>query len=223
MSGGWIKLYWSIKESIVYSNATTFALFGHILLGTARRRNILHNGMTMEAGQCLISTEWVAKWMGKSSRTVRRHIDALERDGVIKVLKRDRNGTLVSVCNWDTYQNSKGEGVREMQANVSETSAERQRNDTQTESPKIPKSPKSPKRGEPKRFRPPTSQDLEKFCKSKEISSACIEDFLDFYSSKGWRVGNSPMKDWQAAYRGWVSRQPQFTNSQTNSNGELKL
>jgi hypothetical protein len=30
--------------------------------------------------------------------------------------------------------------------------------------------------------------------------------FVDFYSSKGWTVGKSPMKDWRAAVRNWASR-----------------
>ena len=29
------------------------------------------------------------------------------------------------------------------------------------------------------------------------------EEFCDFYESKGWVVGKSPMKDWQAAVRTW--------------------
>ena len=32
------------------------------------------------------------------------------------------------------------------------------------------------------------------------------ENFVDFYTSKGWLVGKVPMKDWKAAVRGWVSR-----------------
>ena len=27
--------------------------------------------------------------------------------------------------------------------------------------------------------------------------------FVDFYSSKGWMVGKTKMKDWQAAVRNW--------------------
>lgn len=30
--------------------------------------------------------------------------------------------------------------------------------------------------------------------------------FCDFYKSKGWKVGNSPMKDWKAAVRTWKKR-----------------
>jgi hypothetical protein len=30
------------------------------------------------------------------------------------------------------------------------------------------------------------------------------EKFMDFYISKGWVVGKSPMKDWKAAVRNWI-------------------
>jgi hypothetical protein len=30
--------------------------------------------------------------------------------------------------------------------------------------------------------------------------------FVDFYASKGWKVGNQPMKDWKAAVRTWEQR-----------------
>lgn len=35
--------------------------------------------------------------------------------------------------------------------------------------------------------------------------------FHDHYASNGWRVsGKTPMADWQAAFRGWMRRRPQF-------------
>lgn len=30
--------------------------------------------------------------------------------------------------------------------------------------------------------------------------------FMDYYSSNGWHVGRNPMRDWQAAVRGWIRR-----------------
>lgn len=33
------------------------------------------------------------------------------------------------------------------------------------------------------------------------------EAFCDFYESKGWKIGSTPMKDWQAAVRTWKRRQ----------------
>jgi|GEM_PF-3403115 len=42
---------------------------------------------------------------------------------------------------------------------------------------------------------------------TREIGSMIDgQEFCDFYESKGWRVGNSPMKDWKAALRQWESR-----------------
>jgi hypothetical protein len=32
------------------------------------------------------------------------------------------------------------------------------------------------------------------------------EEFVDFYTSKGWKVGKNPMKDWKAAVRTWARR-----------------
>lgn len=45
----------------------------------------------------------------------------------------------------------------------------------------------------------------------KEVSSYCIERknninpqrFIDFYTSKGWKVGKNTMKDWKACIRTW--------------------
>ena len=30
------------------------------------------------------------------------------------------------------------------------------------------------------------------------------QDFLDFYESKGWKVGNGKMKSWEASARKWI-------------------
>ena len=34
-------------------------------------------------------------------------------------------------------------------------------------------------------------------------NSVDAQRFVDFYASKGWKVGNQPMKDWRAAVRTW--------------------
>lgn len=55
------------------------------------------------------------------------------------------------------------------------------------------------------RFFPPDAAAVAAFAKEQGLSINA-EQFVDFYSSKGWRVGNSPMKDWHAAVRTWVRR-----------------
>jgi hypothetical protein len=56
-----------------------------------------------------------------------------------------------------------------------------------------------------KAFRPPTAADVAAFA-TKERLLVDGREFVDFYKSKGWRVGSSPMKDWQAAARNWHNR-----------------
>lgn len=61
------------------------------------------------------------------------------------------------------------------------------------------------KRARVARFTPPTVADVASFAKEHGLSLNA-EQFVDFYAAKGWRVGNSPMKDWRAAVRNWVRR-----------------
>ena len=52
------------------------------------------------------------------------------------------------------------------------------------------------------RFTPPTVDEVDAYCQERgnKVDPA---RFVDFYASKGWLVGTSKMKDWQAAVRSW--------------------
>lgn len=52
------------------------------------------------------------------------------------------------------------------------------------------------------RFKIPTLTEIEKYCKERN-NNIDAERFLDYYSSNGWMVGKSKMKDWKAAIRNW--------------------
>jgi len=56
-----------------------------------------------------------------------------------------------------------------------------------------------------KRLKTPTPQQVTEY--AAEIGFALDgEAFCDFYISKGWKVGQTPMKNWQAAVRTWKRR-----------------
>lgn len=60
-------------------------------------------------------------------------------------------------------------------------------------------------------FQKPTVDEVRAYCDERG-NSVNAETFVDFYTSKGWKVGNTPMKDWKAAVRTWEragSRTPQ--------------
>lgn len=55
------------------------------------------------------------------------------------------------------------------------------------------------------RFSPPTVEEVRAYCKERG-NQIDAQHFVDFYASKGWRVGNQPMKDWKACVRTWEQR-----------------
>ncbi len=54
----------------------------------------------------------------------------------------------------------------------------------------------------PTRFTPPTVDEVRAYC-AERGNNVDAQRFVDFYVSKGWKVGKSPMKDWKAAVRNW--------------------
>ena len=52
------------------------------------------------------------------------------------------------------------------------------------------------------RFTPPTVDEVDAYCQERG-NNVDPARFVDFYASKGWLVGTSKMKDWQAAVRSW--------------------
>lgn len=53
-----------------------------------------------------------------------------------------------------------------------------------------------------KRFKKPTLSEIKAYCEERN-NDIDPENFFNFYESKGWVVGKSPMKDWKAAIRTW--------------------
>lgn len=55
------------------------------------------------------------------------------------------------------------------------------------------------------RFTPPTVEEVTAYCRERG-NSVDAERFVNFYASKGWKVGSEPMKDWKACVRTWERR-----------------
>ena len=61
-------------------------------------------------------------------------------------------------------------------------------------------------RGKRTRFVPPTMDEVQTFMLENDGTHIQAVRFHTYYASNGWKVGKNPMKDWQAAARGWISR-----------------
>lgn len=72
--------------------------------------------------------------------------------------------------------------------------------------------------GSQKRFVRPTIDELRDYC-GQRGNGVDPEAFIDFYDSKGWKIGNQPMKDWKAAVRTWEKREVTSAQDRSDPNG----
>lgn len=62
-------------------------------------------------------------------------------------------------------------------------------------------------------FSPPTVEMVKAYCQERG-NRVDPQRFVDFYASKGWKVGNQPMKDWRAAVRTWERSESKMSSKQ---------
>lgn len=65
-----------------------------------------------------------------------------------------------------------------------------------------------------KRFVKPTYDELKAYANEIGFFPFDPQAFLDYYDSKGWVVGKSPMKDWHAALRTWKRKREEQRSMQ---------
>lgn len=76
----------------------------------------------------------------------------------------------------------------------------------------------SKKRSTP--FKKPSLEEVKSYCLERG-NKVNPQRFLDFYESKGWKVGKNPMKDWRAAVRTWEQRAESEATVQHDPRGNL--
>lgn len=88
------------------------------------------------------------------------------------------------------------------------------------ESKEKEKSPAGDRSGKPQaspspvvRFIPPTLDEVKAYVQEKGFHFD-PEAFYAFYASKGWKVGNTPMKSWRMACVTWEKREPEAEQEQ---------
>nr|DAX17819.1 MAG TPA: hypothetical protein [Caudoviricetes sp.] len=68
------------------------------------------------------------------------------------------------------------------------------------------------------RFSPPAVSEVEAYCRERR-NDVDPQRFVDFYASKGWKVGAQPMRDWKAAVRTWEQRRKEERGEHGASGG----
>lgn len=115
--------------------------------------------------------------------------------------KRKEAGKKGGSKNKQTQAN--GSKAKQTEANLSKTPYTETETNTDTE---VSSNEETKRRNARARFVPPSVQEVAEYCRERG-NNVDAEQFVDFYASKGWKVGNATMKDWRAAVRTWEKRE----------------
>ena len=107
VNNGWIKLHRELTKWEWYQDGNTMRVFLHLLL-TANHKEAKWQGKTIGRGQLITSREHLASDLGLSIQCVRTAISKLKKTENITI-KSTNKFTMISVCNYDTYQSEEVE------------------------------------------------------------------------------------------------------------------
>lgn len=119
---GWLKLHRKLLEWEWYEDTNTKSLFIHCLL----KANVMDKkwrGMLIKKGSFHTSIQHLSNDLNISVKSIRLAIEKLERTGEIKT-ERASKGTTVTLCNYDSYQETekqKGKQMDNIGANEGQT------------------------------------------------------------------------------------------------------
>ena len=198
---GFIKLYRKMLEWGWYDDGPTKDVFIHLLL-IASYEDKAYRGIALERGQVVATVAEISKQTGLSRQQIRTAISKLISTSEVTTSK-DGKYTVFTVKNYADYQaanqnsNQRATNEQPLSNHFSNTEKVRSKEYTPYNPPQGDKSvPVS------KRFVPPTPEEVNAYCKQRQ-NGIDGSEFCDFYTSKGWKVGKNPMKDWRAAVRTW--------------------
>ena len=175
-------------------------------------------GILMLNDRIPYTDEMLATVFRRPLQTVRLALEAFERFGMIEVI----NGT-ITIPNWEKHQNAdKMQELREYNRLAQQRSRARRKElmavndksmtcqpcqdtdidkdiDTDIENINAAKPQRAPA------FKPPTVEEVAAYCRERN-NGIDPEAFVNFYKSKGWKVGKDKMTDWKAAVITWEKR-----------------
>lgn len=213
---GWIKLHRNMLDNpAVCKDAEHLAVWVFLLLNaTHKPYDTMIGGkrVTLQPGQLVTSRKTLSDDLGISQSKVERIINLFKIEQQIGQQSFTTN-RVISVLNWHKYQESEQQSE---QQSDSDRTASGQRPDTnknkrtkeQKNGRKEDLKDMGDKSPEPKRstFKPPTLEEVIDYCEERQ-NNVDAGKWHDHYTSNGWMVGKTKMKDWKAAVRTWEKNQ----------------
>ena len=182
------------------------------LAGTVNDSGMIYITRDIPYNEATLSTEF-----NRPLTLIQLALATFQQFGMIEVVN-----DFIMISNWEKYQNTKVmDRVREQtrirtaeyrkrlsaKCDAARDANVTLRDDADKEEDKEEELDKEKEHiaDKPRRFVKPTVGEVSAYCKERG-NHVNPQSFIDWYESKGWRVGNSPMKDWKAAVRTWEQR-----------------
>lgn len=196
VQNGFVALHRSLLSWGWHADPATGWLFVNLLL-MANWTDSVWQGMTIKRGQLVTGRKALAVQTGLSEQTVRTSLNRLKSTNEITIASTNKF-SVITIVNYGKFQD-----ISEM---LTSTSTNNPTNDQPATNQQLTTN-KQEKQGEQgikprKRFTPPSVDEVAAYCRERG-NGVDAKRFVDFYASKGWKVGSSGMKDWRAAVRNW--------------------
>ena len=157
-----------------------------------------------DEGKAWPHIETIASETGLARSSVFRALDELEKSGIVE-RHRGRNEVIYQIQK-SHHETSRSPTVRPLEVPPSDL-------------PYI-KEPSREHIGEeaekPQRFKKPTTHEVHAYGMTLSPRFLKAQQFCDYYESKGWVIGKSPMKSWKAAVRTWQAKEKPVGKPQTS-------
>lgn len=143
---------------------------------------------------------WIARASGLSVRTVQARLAVLSEIGLVEVITPSlRAPSTYRLLSFGNGCATSGNGCVAFGNGQKQTTLP-----TLEESPE--ESPEESGKKRASRFTPPTIDEVKAYAGEIQLADTEADKFFDYYVSKGWQVGKTPMRDWKAALRNWQRR-----------------
>lgn len=209
MQNGFIALHRSLLNWGWHNDPATGWLFVNLLLMANWEDGEWH-GKPIKRGQLVTGRKALANQTGLSEQTVRTSLNHLKSTNEITIIPTNKF-SVITIVNYGKFQD-----ISEM---LTSTSTNNLTNDQPAANQQLTTNEQEKQEKQNnryrKRFTPPTVDEVAAYCRERG-NTVDAQRFVDYYASKGWKVGSSGMKDWRAAVRNWERRD----NKRDEVNGE---
>lgn len=118
MKGGYIKLHRKmLNNSFVLKDNDYFAVWVYLLLTAAHKETVLENcskSITLKPGQLIAGRAELGKKLGVNEYKIDRILNLFESAQMIAQIKKPRKGRIITILNWDKYQDDAQINERKM-------------------------------------------------------------------------------------------------------------